>query len=80
MPKALVTTVAGLALTGALMGSLAGAMAEERTRFASLLAFATAASGVTIAGVGAAFWGLAIGLVALGVERAYAASRGVNSR
>lgn len=80
MPKALVTTVAGLALTGALMGSLAGAMAEERTRFASLLAFATAASGVTIAGVGAAFWGLAIGLAALGVERAYAASRGVNSR
>ena len=71
MPKALITTVAGLALTGALMGSMSLAMAEDRTRFASLLTFAVAASGVSISGVGAAFWGLAIGLVALAVERAW---------
>ncbi len=71
MPKALITTVAGLALTGALMGSMSLAMAEDRTRFASLLTFAVAASGVSIAGVGAAFWGLAIGLVALAVERVW---------
>jgi len=71
MPKALVATVAGLALTGALAGSLAVAMGDERTRFPALLTFAVAASGVTIGGVGAAFWGLLIGLLALAVERAW---------
>lgn len=71
MPKALIATVAGLALTGALMGSLSVAMGEERTRLAALLTFATAASGVSIAGIGAAFWGLAIGLAAFAIERAW---------
>lgn len=71
MPKALIATVAGLALTGALMGSLAVAMGEERTRLPALLTFATAASGVSIAGIGAAFWGLAIGLIAFAVDRAW---------
>jgi benzoate membrane transport protein len=75
MPKALVATVAGLALTGALMGSLSVAMGDERTRFPALLTFAVAASGVSMAGVGAAFWGLAIGLLALAVEKAWQAWR-----
>lgn len=69
MPKALITTIAGLALTGALMGALSIAMAEDRTRFSAILTFATAASGVSIFSIGAAFWGLAIGLAALGIER-----------
>jgi benzoate membrane transport protein len=75
MPKALVATVAGLALAGALMGSLSVAMGDERTRFPALLTFAVAASGVSILGIGAAFWGLGIGLVALGVEKAWQALR-----
>ncbi len=75
MPKALVATVAGLALTGALMGSLAVAMGDDRTRFPALLTFAVAASGVSMLGIGAAFWGLAIGLLALGVEKAWQALR-----
>ncbi|QCI69130.1 benzoate/H(+) symporter BenE family transporter [Phreatobacter stygius] len=69
MPKALITTIAGLALAGALMGALSIAMGDDKTRFPAILSFATAASGVSVLGVGAAFWGLAIGLVALGVER-----------
>jgi benzoate membrane transport protein len=75
MPKALVATVAGLALTGALMGSLTVAMGDDRTRFPALLTFAVAASGVAMLGIGAAFWGLAIGLLALGVEKAWQALR-----
>ncbi|WP_439572401.1 benzoate/H(+) symporter BenE family transporter [Phreatobacter sp.] len=75
MPQALVATVAGLALTGALMGSLAVAMGDERTRFPALLTFAVAASGMSVAGVGAAFWGLVAGLGALAVERVWAAMR-----
>lgn len=75
MPGALVATVAGLALTGALMGSLAMAMGEERTRFPALLTFAVAASGVSVLGIGAAFWSLFVGLAALAVERGWAAVR-----
>ncbi len=75
MPKALIATVAGLALTGALMGSLSVAMGDERTRFPALLTFAVAASGVSILGIGAAFWGLLIGLLALAVEKAWQAWR-----
>ncbi|QCK84831.1 benzoate/H(+) symporter BenE family transporter [Phreatobacter aquaticus] len=75
MPKALIATIAGLALTGALMGALTIAMAEERARFPAILTFATAASGVSAFGVGAAFWGLAIGLVALGIERLHAITK-----
>lgn len=69
MPKALIVTVAGLALTGALMGAMAGAMADEKVRLPALMTFATTASGVAVFGVGAAFWGLAVGLLALGIER-----------
>lgn len=75
MPKALIATVAGLALAGALMGSLTVAMSEDRTRFPALLTFAVAASGVSMLGIGAAFWGLVIGLAALAVERGWAAMR-----
>lgn len=73
MPKALIATIAGLALSGALMGSLAVAMGDSQTRFPALLTFAVAASGVTVAGIGAAFWGLAAGLSAFAVERAWQA-------
>ena len=69
MPKALITTIAGLALAGALMGALSIAMAEDRTRFPAILTFATASSGVSVFSIGSAFWGLVIGLAALGVER-----------
>jgi len=75
MPKALIVTVAGLALTGALMGSLSVAMGDERTRFPALLTFATTASGMSMLGIGAAFWGLIIGLLALAVEKAWQAWR-----
>jgi benzoate membrane transport protein len=69
MPRALIEIVAGLALIGSLAGALSQAMAEERQRFAACLAFGVAASGVGLLGVGAAFWGLVAGVVALGVDR-----------
>jgi len=69
LPPALIATVAGTALLGPLMGSLATAMSREHERFAAVLAFAVTASGITLAGVGSAFWGLAAGLLALGLDR-----------
>jgi benzoate membrane transport protein len=64
LPEALVVAVAGLALLGAIMGGLSAAMAVEKEREAALVTFLVTASGMTFLGLGAAFWGLVVGLVA----------------
>ncbi|HCW18888.1 MAG TPA: benzoate transporter, partial [Achromobacter sp.] len=58
LPKAFITTLAGLALLGAIGGSLANAMADARTRETALITFLATAANVTLLGVGGAFWGL----------------------
>ena len=60
-PPVLIEAVAGLALLGALGSALAAAAAETRTREAAMVTFVIAASGLTIAGIGGAFWGLLAG-------------------
>ena len=54
----------------ALLDSLAltAAMASERERFAAVATFAVTASGLTVFGVGAAFWGLIAGLLVHGLD------------
>ncbi|WP_029654288.1 benzoate/H(+) symporter BenE family transporter [Marinobacter daepoensis] len=66
-PATFITTLAGLALLGTIGGSLASAMAEAETREASLITFLAAAANITLLGIGGAFWGLVIGLIAHGV-------------
>ena len=68
-PTELVMAIAGLALLGVIGNSLASSLAEEGGREAALLTFLITASGITIAGVGSAFWGLMIGLVAYHLNR-----------
>ncbi len=68
-PPALVQTIAGLGLLGALANALASAMAVERERIAATAAFAITASGIVLLGIGSAFWGLAAGLAVLGVDQ-----------
>lgn len=62
LPRALVVTIAGLALLGTIASGLAGALAHEKERDAALVTFLVTASGLTIAGIGSAFWGLVLGL------------------
>ncbi|MEU1827025.1 benzoate/H(+) symporter BenE family transporter [Streptomyces abikoensis] len=62
LPKELVAAIAGVALFGALAGGLAGAVKEERDREAALVTFLATASGVTLLGIGSAFWGLVLGV------------------
>ncbi len=62
-----ITTLAGLALLGTIGGSLASAMADAKAREASLITFLAAAANITLLGIGGAFWGLVIGLVAYAV-------------
>ncbi len=77
LPPALIATVAGAALLGPMTGALTAAMGQERERFAAVLAFGVTASGVSLLGVGAAFWGLVAGLLALGLQAAERRLRGV---
>jgi benzoate membrane transport protein len=62
-PTGVVPAVAGLALLGALASSLRAALAEPVEQIPAVVTFATAASGMAIAGVNAAFWALLAGLV-----------------
>lgn len=66
LPAALVAVVAGTALLGPLTGAFAAAVAHERERFAAVVAFGVTASGMTLLGLGSAFWGLLAGVIALG--------------
>lgn len=61
-PPLLIQAVAGLALLSSLAAALSGALAAEETRLPAVLTFVTTASGITIVGVGAPFWGLVAGI------------------
>lgn len=66
-PATFITTLAGLALLGTIGGSLAGAMADVKSREAALITFLASAGNITLLGIGGAFWGLVIGLAAYAV-------------
>jgi benzoate membrane transport protein len=68
-PRELVAAIAGLALIGTIGNGLAAALSNERDREPALVTFLVAASGVTLFGIGSAFWGLIAGGVTLLVLR-----------
>ena len=63
-PAGLLTGIAGLALVSSFASATASAMGDAAHWQAASVAFLVAASGVSIAGVGSAFWGLIAGLIA----------------
>jgi len=63
-PKELIAALAGLALFAAIAGALANAMAVPNDREAALVTFLTTASGMSLFGLSAAFWGLIFGMTA----------------
>ncbi len=64
LPKELVVTLAGLALVGSITTGLVGLVTNEGHRDASVITFLVAASGMSLLGLGAAFWSLVIGALA----------------
>ncbi len=68
-PKELVVAIAGLALLGSIGSGLSTALRDEARREPALITFLVALSGVTVAGVGSAFWAVAAGSVALFVQQ-----------
>lgn len=68
MPPATIAAITGIALLAPLTGALERMMAAPQHREAAILTFAATASGVTLGGIGSAFWGLVVGFVALGAR------------
>jgi benzoate membrane transport protein len=67
-PRELVLAVAGLALLGTIAGGLAAALKDEAHRDAAGLTFLVTLSGLSVAGIGSAFWGVLAGSAALMVQ------------
>jgi benzoate membrane transport protein len=70
LPKALVVSIAALALFGSIMSGLANAMGDVKQREAALVTFMVTASGLTLLSIGPAFWGLVAGLATQAVLHA----------
>jgi benzoate membrane transport protein len=68
-PQELVLAIAGLALLGTIGNGLAAALSDEKEREPALVTFLVTASGVTLFGIGSAFWGLVAGVLSLAVLR-----------
>lgn len=69
LPAAFVFSLAGIALFSTISTSLHQATQDERSREAAILTFLITASNVTLAGIGAAFWGIVLGSIALLIFR-----------
>ncbi|WP_313133734.1 benzoate/H(+) symporter BenE family transporter [Stutzerimonas nitrititolerans] len=63
-PSALIAALAGLALLSAIGAALHGAMSVPADREAALITFLVTASGMSLLGLSAAFWGLIFGIAA----------------
>ncbi|WP_404441327.1 benzoate/H(+) symporter BenE family transporter [Stutzerimonas chloritidismutans] len=63
-PAALIAALAGLALLAAIGGALSSAMSVPEDREAALITFLVTASGMSLLGLSAAFWGLIFGIAA----------------
>ncbi len=61
-PPFLIEAVAGLALIGAFGSAMLNAVQDERDRLPGLATFLVTASGLSLFGIGAAFWGLVLGI------------------
>lgn len=64
LPKPFVAILAGLALIGAIASNVMGTIEDGEHREASIITFLATASGLTLFGLGSAFWGIVIGSVA----------------
>ncbi|MCP1628085.1 benzoate membrane transport protein [Citrobacter amalonaticus] len=69
LPASGIQMLAGLALLGTISGSLYQALSHESERDAAVVTFLATASGLTLWGVGSAFWGLIAGGICYTVLR-----------
>lgn len=68
-PAILIQAVAGLALISAFSGATVTAFQDAKTREAAAVTFLVSASGISVAGISGAFWGLIAGGVIMMIKR-----------
>jgi benzoate membrane transport protein len=68
-PPILIEAVAGLALIGAFGASIHSAVSNPNDRDAAIITFLVAASGMSLFGIGGAFWGLLAGGAMMALQR-----------
>ncbi|WP_431911904.1 benzoate/H(+) symporter BenE family transporter [Micromonospora carbonacea] len=69
LPMSLIAGIAGLGLLATVISSLTSALTDEKWRESAMITFLAAASGVTLLGIGSAFWGLLAGVLTALVTR-----------
>jgi benzoate membrane transport protein len=67
-PREAVLALAALALLGTIGGALAAALKDDKHRDAAMLTFLVCLSGVSLGGIGSAFWAVVAGSAALLVQ------------
>jgi len=68
-PRELVVAVAGLALLGTIGSGLVAALKDDSCREAALVTFLLTLSGLSLGGIGSAFWGIFAGALTLFVQQ-----------
>lgn len=69
LPTQIIGLLAGLALLGAILKSLGDMLAANEGTQAGLVTFAITTAGVSIWGIGSAFWGVVAGVAAVAITR-----------
>ena len=77
LPAALIATFVGLALFGPMVAALKAALAGDGPHSkAAAVTFLVAASGLSVVGIGSAFWSLTAGLMILSLQRVLSRTEG----
>lgn len=69
LPPTVIAALTGVALIPALLGAMEAMMSAKSDRDPAILTFLATGSGLTLFGLGSAFWGLAVGFLALAASR-----------
>ena len=69
LPSELISAIAGIALLNTIGKGLVTALTNETEREPALITFLVTASGMTLLGIGSAFWGLIAGVFATAIAR-----------
>ncbi len=69
LPPTVIAALTGVALIPALLGAMETMLADRSDRDPAILTFLATGSGLTLFGLGSAFWGLVVGFLALAASR-----------
>lgn len=78
LPAAVIMVLTGIALIPALTGAMESMLVEKAHRDAAMVTFLATGSGLTVLGLGSAFWGLMAGFAALGIKAILSKSTSVH--